>query len=63
MNDQLTEEQELRIENFYRAGGECICEKCGEEYYSHPHYEPSALTTQERYPWLRELCNGDLVKL
>jgi hypothetical protein len=45
---------------FYRAGGDCICPQCNKEYRKHPHSEHLAY---DGYPWLRRLCNGDLVKL
>jgi len=60
--NELTEEQENRINNSYRASGECICDICGKTYYKHKQYAPSGLTN-DGVPWLNELCNGDLVKL
>ena len=60
--NELTEEQEKRIENSYRASGECICDICGKTYYQHKEYASSGLTN-DGVPWLNELCNGDLVKL
>ena len=62
MNVTLTEEQEKRIENSYRASGECICDICGKTYYNHKDYEPSKFTN-DGIAWLQELCNGELVKL
>lgn len=41
--------------DWYRASGDCICEKCGMDYYSHPPVI--------RFPGLHRVCNGDLVKL
>lgn len=38
-----------------RAGGECICTKCGKEYSRHE--------IVEAFPWLNMLCDGTLVKL
>lgn len=60
---ELTEEESRRIGEFYRAGGDCLCDKCGKKFYDHEPYMPSAKTTTGNYAWLRELCNGDLVKL
>ena len=47
----------VRVENgdWFRAGGDCICEKCGYTYYQH--------APVTGYRWLHKLCNGDLVKL
>lgn len=47
--------KECSINEFQRASGLCICDQCGKNYFSHkPHRD---------WPWLRELCNGELVKL
>lgn len=62
VNQELTEEEDERIVLSYRACGDVICEICGKSYYQHPHYLPSA-KTNDGYPWLHELCSGDLVKL
>lgn len=45
----------VRIEagDYSSACGDCICDVCKRDYYSHPNYEP----------WLTLLCNGDLVRL
>ncbi len=59
----LTDEQKSRIANFYRAGGDVVCETCGKKYYDHPMYMPSAKATYNGQPILNEICNGDLVKL
>ena len=59
---ELTPEEDFRILNSYRACGECICEICGKLFYDHKPYLPSG-KTNDGYPWLNELCNGDLVKL
>lgn len=45
---------------FYRACGDLICEECKEEYYRHPFSEHLDFDNK---PWLRKLCNGDLIKL
>lgn len=47
--------------HFIRAGGDCICGKCGKSYFDHPLYE-KAIDWQGE-PWLNQLCNGLLVKL
>ena len=60
--EALTEAESTRIYNSYRAGGDVICEICGQTYYNHPEYLPSA-KTNDGVPWLNELCNGELVKL
>lgn len=41
--------------DWYRAGGDCICERCGMKYYDHPPVIG--------WTWLKRICNGDLVKL
>lgn len=48
---------EIRVErgDWYRAGGDCICEVCGCKYYDH---QPVT-----GFRWLRKLCDGSLVKL
>lgn len=48
---------QIRVEqgDWFRAGGDCICEKCGCTYYQHTHVIG--------YRWLRRLCDGTLVKL
>jgi hypothetical protein len=48
---------QIRVENndWYRAGTNMICERCGCEYIDH---EPVI-----GYEFLHKLCNGDLVKL
>jgi len=61
--NELTEEQENKINNSYRASGNCICDICSKKYYDHKDYEPSKLTHWQGECWLQELCNGDLVKL
>lgn len=60
--DELSPEENERIEKSYRAGGDVICEICGKSYYAHKQYIPSG-KTNDGMPWLNELCNGDLVKL
>lgn len=41
----------------YRAGGGCICEICGREYYDHKQEK------SEEYFFYNVICNGDRVKL
>jgi hypothetical protein len=48
--------------SFVRAGGDCVCEDCGEIYYKHPRCANSGLPAQESYV-LRVLCDGRHVKL
>ena len=45
---------------FYRASGEMVCPTCGKTYYRHPH-DMLYLDWQDN-PWLRRLCNGELIK-
>lgn len=40
--------------NWYRAGGDCECSRCGLPYYDHPVCADGQIVT---------LCNGDQVKL
>lgn len=49
--------------HFYRASGDCVCRWCGKEYRKHPNSEHRAPESMGGYPFLRRLCNGDLVKL
>lgn len=63
MNDELTKEEEEKMIAFRRAEGDCICNICGKKYYDHKAYELSRKTSTYNRPWLKELCNGDLVKL
>jgi hypothetical protein len=51
----------LAGEDFYRAGGTVICDRCGLEYWRHP-YSPHYPADDGR-AFLNRLCNGDLVKL
>lgn len=44
-----------------RACGDCICEVCGKDYYSHPFADEAR--TDENRPFLHVTCNGDIVKL
>ena len=41
--------------DWFRAGGTCVCEACGFEYWQHTHVIG--------FRWLRRICNGDFVKL
>lgn len=43
-----------------RASGEMLCDECGEPYRKHKH---TADRDWNGEPWLRKLCNGDVVKL
>lgn len=47
--------------DFRRASGECVCATCSEPYWRHS-FAPEFLSW-EGQPFLRRLCNGDLVKL
>lgn len=58
MRDRAYEPDRIRVEemcDWERAGGDCQCEICGCKYYAHQPVPG--------YPWLRKLCDGDLVKL
>ena len=61
-NTPLTNEEDQRMIQSYRAGGDVLCKQCGKKYYDHPPYMPSG-KTNNGMPWLNELCNGKLVKL
>ena len=50
----LVTADELVPPNYERAGGDCVCAKCGLEYVEHPRGSLEFLTL---------LCNGDQVKL
>ena len=54
--DLLSLEAKQKLDNgeYYRASGDCKC-SCGISYYKHPPVMGAL--------WLRELCNGDFVKL
>ena len=54
--DRLWQEQ-LRM---YRASHLCVCDDCGREYWRHPNTDHRDNTGQ---PYMRKLCNGDIVKL
>jgi hypothetical protein len=45
---------------FRRTSGGVICQTCGKEYRRHPD---SSHLDWNGDPFLKELCNGDLVKL
>ncbi len=52
------EPDRIRVEEMHdwrRAGGSQRCEVCGCHYWNH--------APVHGYPWLRRLCDGDLVKL
>ena len=49
----------------FRTSGMCICETCGKVYYKHK-YVANCLTAGwdgTPVPFLRVICNGDIVKL
>ncbi|KKN75296.1 hypothetical protein LCGC14_0381480 [marine sediment metagenome] len=46
---------------FYRAGGDIICDDCGKKYYDHPMSED--YLDYDGYKWLWVICSGELVKL
>lgn len=45
---------DCQIPSFVRAAGDCMC-SCGKKYYDHK--------SNQKWPWLTELCGGKLVKL
>lgn len=55
----ITKQLQVRIDHgdWYRAGGECICLICGNNY---GHYIHRPI---EGFEWLNLLCNNDLIKL
>ncbi len=46
---------------YYRPDNEMICEACDMPYWRHP-YDPAHID-ENGNPFLRMLCNGDLIKL
>lgn len=52
-NDQL--DAMVIAGEYIRANGNCLCTICGFTYKSHP--------VLFHYPWLHQLCDGQLVKL
>jgi hypothetical protein len=46
--------------DFHRADGNCTCDECGQPYWRHPLSGP---LSDLGLPFLRRLCNGELVKL
>ncbi len=46
--------------NWRRASGMTLCPLCQKEYHRHP-FDIKHLDSLNE-PWLRKLCNGDLVK-
>jgi hypothetical protein len=48
-------------ERMRRADGDCVCDRCGKPCWRHP-YEPTILDAWDE-PFLRQLCDGSLVKL
>lgn len=52
----LSDDDRVKLDEcqWYRAGGDCVCE-CGKVYYDHPPVLGAL--------WLQRLCNGDLVHL
>lgn len=59
MSDKEPEEESLP--DFYRASGDVVCRQCGQEYRKHP--DAKEYLSFMGTPYLRRLCNGDLVKL
>jgi hypothetical protein len=57
----VKEEVDCREIEFYRAHGEIICPDCGKEYWRHPWF--MECLGMDDQPYLKRLCNGDLVKL
>ena len=58
------EELDKKIENWYRAGGECLCPICRfpyQDYRMHPIDEEVLIYYPEFH--LNKLCTGDYVKL
>ena len=45
----------------YRASGDALCGVCQKPYFEHKH--DRAVLNHEGQPYIRRLCNGDLVKL
>ena len=45
----------------FRASGDCICDACGRDYYSHPYVFEAR--DDEGNPFLHVTCAGDIVKL
>ncbi len=45
----------------YRANGEALCPACKKPYFEHK--QDRSLLDQSGQPYIRRLCNGDLVKL
>ena len=56
---KLTDDQIAR--QMIRASGECLCPKCGQEYYSHPYVENCL--DMNGYPYMHVTCDGLIVKL
>jgi hypothetical protein len=52
---QCYNELDIICQKFYRTSGNCICKVCGKTYREHKGYK--------YIEWLKELCNGDYVKL
>lgn len=47
---------EMEPEDFLRAGKDCLCPRCGKEYWRHPD-------VPGHEPYLQKLCTGLIVKL
>jgi len=52
---------EEALVEFYRADGNLVCQNCQKQYWNHD-FEPDLVSFDDQ-PYLRRLCNGDLVKL
>lgn len=59
--EEIDKEIDKEIENWQRAGGECICPICGKTYLQHPYSEDVLMYWTEFY--LNKLCDGTYVKL
>lgn len=63
---EIKENEEFRVKidpamiEFRRAGGDCVCNRCGKTYREHPH---DGAILYDGHPFLRKLCDGSLVKL
>ena len=51
-------------DDFIRAGGDTVCDRCGKEYRKHP-LDPEHVANEGgyEYRYLHRLCDGTLVKL
>ncbi len=53
--------ERIKIPEYIRASGDCVCKLCGKEYWRHSfdlnHFD------WDGFPYLTVLCDGTLVKL